>query len=261
MANIPSWFKIENYDNLIHFNRDQWVIAVLNRKRVYDGLKAGRYKDNPKQKEVEFEKYFISKLMQEMMDTKFKFKNIGDDSVRRIDLFDLLNNYEKVFLEKREAFISSLDEIRNEFIESKEEFNNHYSPSLYLDLEERNGIDEYIDDDGELSIKIDLSFSDGYILEQVKKLLAETREKQKNSEYSSGKVISDNDIESLIKYKVLPYIDLLLWSEITGEKYKNYELADILFPDDYDGSRLDTFRNVTKKKALKLLSMRRPKFY
>ncbi|HDR1026855.1 DUF6387 family protein [Pasteurella multocida] len=261
MANIPNWFKLENYDNLINFNRSQWTIAIFNRKMVYDDLKAGRYKNNPEKEAVEFEKYFISKLMQEMMNTKFKFEEVGDTCVRRTDLFDLLIDYEKVHLDKRDLFISSLDEIRREFIENKEEFNEDYTPTHYLELEGRNGFNEYIDEEGELSIKIDLAYSDNYILEQVKQLLANTREKQKHIDYTNGKVISDSEIDSLIKYKVLPYIDLLLWSELTGEKYKNYELADILFSDDYEGSSLDTFRNVTRKKALKLLSMRRPKFY
>lgn len=261
MANIPEWFKLENYDNLINFNRDQWVLAIFNRKMVYDDLKSGRYRDNPEQEAIEFEKHFISRTIQEMLNTNFKFKQIGNDAVRRIDLYDLLNNYEKLYLENRSEFISSLDEIRNEFIEKEEEFNKHYSPALYLDLDGRDGIGEFIDDDGELSIKIDLSFSDSYILEQIKQILAETREQQKHSDYTNGKAISDSDIESLIKYKVVPYIDLMLWGELTGEKLKSHELAVILFPNDYDISRVDTIRNVTKKKALKLLSVRNPKFY
>ena len=70
----------------------------------------------------------------------------------------------------------------------------------------------------------------------------------------------ENEIKSLIGYKVIPYIDLILWGMMTGKKIRDQEIADALFPDEYDISRIDTVRQTVKKKALALLSNSSPKF-
>ena len=107
-----------------------------------------------------------------------------------------------------------------------------------------------------LIVSIDTNFSDEVILKRFKEVLSSYRKEREEN----GKIISENEIKSLIGDKVIPYIDLTLWGMMTGKKIRDQEIADALFPDEYDISRIDTVRQTVKKKALSLLSNSSPKF-
>ncbi|WP_224776499.1 DUF6387 family protein, partial [Citrobacter freundii] len=67
---------------------------------------------------------------------------------------------------------------------------------------------------------------------------------------------TDNDLKKLCEYKVLPYIDLFLWGEITGITLTQFQLAQLLFPDEFEVDIKDRLRSVTRPKAMELLESR-----
>ncbi|AFI46741.1 hypothetical protein C2831_06295 [Pasteurella multocida] len=255
----PDWFDLSLYENLINFNRTDWTIAMFSRHIVYKDFN----KRLPTEKEiVEFEKYYITGLVQQIDTVRKKEADLEFECVTKLDLFDVLVQYEHLFLSNDIELQSTFDEVRKEILERKEEFiDGGYTPLEFLDILSRDGINrEFLDDGRSLALNIELSFSDQAIIESVQSHLKKAREKSKNKDCQNGKRISDTEIESLIRYRVIPYIDLMLWGMITGQKLTDQKIADILFSDDPDGKGLDTIRKTTKRKALNLLSQVRPKF-
>ena len=107
---------------------------------------------------------------------------------------------------------------------------------------------------------ISLGNSDETILSEVKSQLEKARKESERDVFRKGEIITDSEIRSLIDNKVLPYIDLMLWKEITGNKLTQAQMANLLFPDLIDVDVVAKLRQTTIKKAEKLLSTARPKF-
>lgn len=109
-------------------------------------------------------------------------------------------------------------------------------------------------------ISIDLSCSDDVIREQFNQWLAKKRISL--HEFARENEIDfeiDRDIKSRVSvldkiysYRVLAYMDLMLWSELTGNKIKLSVIAHALFPDgEYDA---EFVRKILKPLMEKLFS-------
>lgn len=98
-------------------------------------------------------------------------------------------------------------------------------------------------------IGIDLSVNDELLVEQFKNWLKNKREE---NQINISKRLSDNTFLKVKQYKIIPYIDLLLWGELTKNSLTYKEQANLLYSDDLhkDGEYV---RNTIKPFAEKLL--------
>ncbi len=255
-ASIPSWFNLNNYEHLKSMNRGQWRNIWLLRRNAYNYLK------HKEDKLLYINKEDISRFSLNLEFTPDSLFN-SQDAINKISESSIFFLYQIAKTKGNNEFIKTLDNL-SEYIDQHKAKNTYTESiiddvSIYdyieLDLDNSEMINEINNHFG-LLISVETNLSDEVIIEQFKKVLAEHREKTKNN----GKIISDTEISNIIEYKVIPYIDLMLWSMATGEKFRDQEIADTLFPDEYDISRIDTVRQTVKKRALRLLSSSSPKF-
>lgn len=256
---IPEWFNLNKYENLKFMNRNQWRIIWLKRLIAYEGLI-----NNEENSIYTINENFMSELLLDIEVNNIRDDLLCDeDTVHELSETDIFFMYQIAKINGNKEFIKVLDDVGKYVEESKEKGKNiedildEISIFDYLEL----GLDnsemmKEIDNNFSLTISIDPHFSDEVILRQFNNLLSSYRERTQ----SNGKLISNNEIKSLIEYKVIPYIDLMLWGMATGCKIRDQEVADALFPDEYNISRIDTVRQTVKKKALALLSRSSPKF-
>lgn len=95
-------------------------------------------------------------------------------------------------------------------------------------------------------IRVNLSDNDDILIESFKNWLADKRKSRHSRRFS------DTDFLKVKQYKVIPYIDLILWSKITGNKITNKQLAELLFPNNYSMDA-EEMRKKVKKYADRLL--------
>lgn len=255
--NIPEWFDLNDYENLKYMNRNQWRLVWLDRLNAYRYLKERKNISS-------IDKKVISELPLKIKENIFRddfisYKNI----IWTLDESFIFFTYQIAKIWGNNQFIKVLDDVGRYVEESKrkkgeiEYILDEVSISDYEELNlDNTEMLKKINNHFGLIVSIDTNFSDEVILCRFKEILSSYRkEKEEN-----GKIISENEIKSLIVYKVIPYIDLTLWGMMTGKKIRDQEMADALFPDEYDISRIDTIRQTVKKKALSLLSASSPKF-
>ena len=258
-AYCPEWFDLEHYKNLENCSRDDWIILVYARYLPYLDLKKNRITSKNR---ITFEKNYLTSMVRAIDGAIGKGNGpLPDDNcVRKAGLSDLVFWYEDLFLSKNIAVQSLLDDIRKQILEHGDEFNENYRPTEWLNIFDREGIYTHLDHAGELTLTISLGNSDETILSEVKSQLEKARKESERDVFRKGEIITDSEIRSLIDNKVLPYIDLMLWKEITGNKLTQAQMANLLFPDLIDVDVVAKLRQTTIKKAEKLLSTARPKF-
>ncbi len=112
--------------------------------------------------------------------------------------------------------------------------------------------------------KIDLNSSDEQLKEDFAVWLDEERKRRDCP--ASKKNFSKADLEGWHESSVLPYLDLMLWSEIEKIKISQYVIAQAIFPNAYsiesDVDPLGKLKTTKKKaeylmdyKAMKLLEL------
>lgn len=250
------WFNLTNYDYLYDFHRASWGCLVFTKKMVYDSLKNGEHL---------LSNYNVDFMLNLALSSYKKGQQlckdtVDDEIIHKVNFGDFILMYQDVLLSDNQKQKDFLEKLKSECLNFPYEFEddtpqeciNSVKPMDFLNFPDFD-LDDNFDDD---YFAIDLGYSDEAIIEAFKSKLLELR----SNCNKKGKRISDSEIESLIKFRVIPYIDLMLWGMLTGNKLTDQKMADILFADDPDGKGLDTIRQTTKKKALKLLSQTRPKF-
>lgn len=256
-SNIPEWFNLNDYENLKYMNRNQWRLVWLDRLNAYRYLKE-------RENTSSLNKNLISELPLIIKENAYRddlisYKYSVDEFADHFIFF----TYQIAKIWGNSEFIKVLDDVGKYVEESKikkENIEDIFDDVSISDYEELN-LDntemlKRINGHFGLIVSVDTNFSDEVILKRFKEVLSSYRKERKEN----GKIISENEIKSLIGYKVIPYIDLILWGMMTGKKIRDQEIADALFPDEYDISRIDTVRQTVKKKALALLSNSSPKF-
>lgn len=256
-SNIPEWFNLNDYENLKYMSRNQWRLVWLDRLNAYRYLKERKNTSS-------INKKLISELPLKIKENIFRDNLISyKDTICEFDETLIFFTYQIAKIWGNDRFIKVLDDVGHYVEESKikkEEIDDILDEVSISDYQELN-LDntemlKRINSNLGLIVSIDTNFSDEVILKRFKEVLSSYRKEREEN----GKIISENEIKSLIGYKVIPYIDLTLWGMMTGKKIRDQEIADALFPDEYDISRIDTVRQTVKKKALSLLSNSSPKF-
>lgn len=83
-------------------------------------------------------------------------------------------------------------------------------------------------------LTVNLQETDEIILGEFKKWLSEQRVERGDSIKRSSKQIDDKTLESWAEYKLLAYIDLLDWCDVTGNRFTHNQMGSLLYPDEYN---------------------------
>ena len=234
-----SWFDLNNYKSLKHFDLAQWINVLGFRMRLNYLLKEkkGDYSDEEKSqidsiistiKYNPLQSPFEDFSTGESTDSSFSFNTC---SVRSTSLY----LFAKIALDCRlEDWVK--DPINTDpFIPVDLVF--HKNPSL-----------------GDMSLTnvlVDLSSSDEQISQDFLYWLAHYR--RDTGYYAPKKNFTEKNLDEWISMQLLPYIDLTLIALHEGTSITQYKLGYLLFPDDIEIDGTERIRRTVKPKANWLL--------
>ena len=101
-------------------------------------------------------------------------------------------------------------------------------------------------------VTVDLSAPDEILFEDFKHYV-ET-ERARLNWHSRTKRFSPRDFQDWHQNRLLPFLDLTLWARAKEVKLTNADIAEILFPDEYDVDLVSRVRRTVKPKAELLVS-------
>ncbi|ATG89129.1 hypothetical protein MKLM6_0857 [Methylomonas koyamae] len=99
----------------------------------------------------------------------------------------------------------------------------------------------------EAYLSINLHANDEQIIDDFRHWLSNIRELVNKK--SAKKDFCESDFNEWAEYKVLPYIDLKIWSMLCERKITQSMIARALYPDEYEIDITERIRKTTKKKA------------
>ena len=101
--------------------------------------------------------------------------------------------------------------------------------------------------DSEAVLVINLNANDDQIAADFKGWLEKIR--QQRPLVCVTKPFNENEYKDWCEYKIIPYLDLKIWSEFSGKKLTNAVIGNAIFPDDFDIDTTERVRRTTKPKA------------
>ncbi|EEI46704.1 MULTISPECIES: DUF6387 family protein [Proteus] len=221
-SDLPSFFDLRKYTDFNNLS-DEDILSLL----VY---RADLYNCSIEKSDAEclLSNPLIGYSPEEIKTMTLQIGNDNNDSVKLSEtscihptsLFDLEFDYEYLGEELRKKY-----DINNSR-ESLLRFLKHVNISL-------SAIEKIkkIDDAEIINIKVDLSYSDDFILNDIKKLIPIWRD-ELNICTKNKQIVPSWEItrKKLIEYSVFPLIDLKLWARANNCTITNKVLAVTLFP-------------------------------
>lgn len=255
----PEWFDLENYRVCESYTRNNWWKSIMIRKVVlFNGIKDDLANG--------IDKDFLLQTLIHISKNNGLILNgqdvIEDSSIDGMGLFDFIDLYANLHKQSPDIMSGVNDMLRN-FFEKTNGGGVKNNDSSWEHSEYIIALADELDFKAPLSdsypgirkfISIDFNNNDEKIIRDFSEWLA--NERRINNEESRSQKKTDNDLKKLLEYKVLPYIDLFLWGEITGITLTQYQLAQLLFPNEFEVDIKDRLRSVTRPKAMELLESR-----
>ena len=249
---LPPAFSLDKYKSTIDFDIADWVVNL--EYRFLSQYMVGRPSD-----------WYVSEI-------KVRSAAILDDPiwwVTSIDDFINSGGFSKPALasnvqdfEVRDFYFHSLGDSRYEaYMDGVDAYANPDSPVFgsldaiqSQEMEARMAVPYYrmmedcgIPHLGDLIVKVDLHGTDQKIISDFTKWLSSTREKV--ALVAPRKKITKDDFLIWIKNAILPYLDLIAWSNANGVEITQQLLGTALFPDEYDVNLAERIRKVVAPMA------------
>lgn len=102
-------------------------------------------------------------------------------------------------------------------------------------------------------VTVDLAPTDDQIGQDFYQRLKEYR-KAINYHQCQQKLFTQDDFDYWIKYRVVPYLDLMIIAKNEGKKVTQPIMANLLFPDEYERGIVDRLRKVTIPEAERIIN-------
>jgi hypothetical protein len=253
----PEWFDLKNYEVCASWDCIKWFGALRVRSQIYDDLK-----ELPKLNLIDWLSHILDI---EHFDKVFGLEHclINRDrrslsAVEPMSVYSALcihnklgkvaNGHENVSALKRR-----LEELDEESIELKKQLINLSYDEEYLTAWNEYFAHAYIIL-GRAHITVDLNLNDEALIEQFSACIAEMRKRLKWE--TAPKPLTEKDFSDWYRQRLLPYIDLWLYSEIHECGFTQEDLGAFLFPDELntDIDLVNRIAKTTRPNALNLLS-------
>jgi hypothetical protein len=251
---LPEWFNLENYkdtellspfewyENLhtrklyfiyLNFAKNNWPVKALGLKNAMEGCQdiVHLITTNPVLRRSDEEKVDLTNAI----------------TVNSLDNYTLACDYKS--LEKRAPSTFS------QHMQFEDE--SEYDDKKYTDMSdyfrEYKNLHEFLYDkfspliSSEARISVNLHATDEHIISDFKNWLENERKNIRHK--TAKKIFSINDFKEWAEYKVLPYLDLKLWSDFSGCNITLATIGNALFPDELLVDVTERVRRTTKPKA------------
>lgn len=160
--------------------------------------------------------------------------------------YNQANGYEDVFC------LESGSYLEDESYSDDKSFS--YDMSTINQLREQGVISLYTDpiitllghDPNNTFIGINLDASDEKLASDFKAFLKSAR-KLKNAQQSKGSSLKESFVKVFKKFKILEYFDLKIWFALNNTPVTDYQLAQILYPNEWEKDITSILRKSTKK--------------
>ena len=239
----PEWFDLKNYDYCKNLTREEWQQEINIRKDAFYIFESNaidieliRIEDAETGADLNF-----SSLYKKIINNKNKRLVICERPNIKICSASINQIFSELFIG------NAMDEFPDELLNNWLDVMKKKEISRLDKLRER----DVILDKSNL-VFVDISKSDEQLKEEFAEWLTKTR--------NNASRFSDSKIQSIIKYKVLPYIDLYILKEA---RLTHAQMADLLFPPDEDNAgvdRVSTIRKTTAPLAMDILRSKAQQF-
>ncbi|MBD2796322.1 hypothetical protein ID856_07185 [Xenorhabdus sp. 18] len=262
----PEWFDLDNYNVCYKFNRVAWWKAIIHRKTLLsNNLEQSLLSGMSKDYAIGVLKFYSTEANTVIYNNSGEEDSLlRDNSISEIGLFEYID-INDTLRKKHPEIMSGISRMLKRIDEYQEiegitvdSMGYEYSWSDY-------DIDEFFPSDLKITgyfhdqdikippyIHVDLNKNDNLIIDDFIEWLKQKR-KQKNTTSRTVR-ITDKDLSKLAEYKILPFIDLYLWGIISGQELTQYQMASLIFPNEFDVDIKDRLRAVTKPRAMALLN-------
>lgn len=286
----PEWFDIDLYDNLIDQPRDALCMALWMRQMNYRSyLMSDKYTDIGLTKEMrqkdalEWMEVMIIKWLappknrdNQTIDN-YNPLAVEQDIIQELSLRNIADLFSECYsihpqmrklFQKAPAYLDDLIKYgcTEQAIEQMERVIKECRISQsYLNTPISNVSDPAVD-----IFMINLSYSDEVLKMAFEQKLKEIRAKeaaqeQKNTFWRGERTkrFSDAEIRKIVEYRIFAYIDLYVYSLITGRKFTAVEMAAMIYPPrdntplDFDA--VDRITRTVRPKAIELLERTNPR--
>jgi len=242
-----SWFKLEKYNKTKSFSLGEWYIQLSRRivfKTIDSDFVMAYFKNeayqlpNPSEAEIEC-LHIKEKAEASWADIKsdpivlggFQFKH---NAIREATFSDLCIER---FGGMQEFF--EPDKIINPegYVESHKKLKDYIETSSNHDAHLRSNLDEHpllygdFKYDNALLLAVNFDAPEASLIEEFKRFV---KDQQKEDKRKYKRKFTDQEISKWTMLKVLPCIDLLIFSELIGKKIPIKKMEELLFPRDYD---------------------------
>jgi hypothetical protein len=245
---LPEWFSLQNYDETKFLTPLEWYENLHKRRMffVYQNISQKNWQNNlawRKEDAVKRCKEIHDLIAEKPVIRVNSEKKIYHDktTVHSLNNSDLVNNYNWLTENAPQVFF--------EYIELR---NQSKGDAFKLSIKDGD-LKNYLKDqcssweNEKALLSINLHASDEHIIEDFKNWLANTRSSL--AKKSAKKTFSTADLTEWTDYKILPYLDLKIWSIFTNCHITQVILGNAIFPDELDVDTTERIRRTTKKKA------------
>lgn len=236
-----SWFDLKKYDGLKKLDLNGWYIQIYNRLLLKSDFYFSITGEQPETLLHRLKENPIIACDRDMLgknnfNHKYNFNTPAVRSTTAFEFWSCIDNQD-------------LDDVWKKCKVARETlcFPSDTEDSLYAPLDFLNKISYEGYFTNISHITVDLSAPDEQIISNFKYWLNEYR-KAVNYK-SSKKIFSDKDFSEWIEYRLLPYIDLKIISEIEQKEITQAKAARLIFSDEYDADITERLRRTTKPKA------------
>ncbi len=249
----PDWFDLEKYETVTELNSEGWVFQLRQRETCF--ILERLDNDFHLEKDDSRRHDFINSLLEHgVLQVPEDFISSEIYRINWDDKLKKYNDYRELYREFMHPLTCGdayyygksllFDESYEQWI-AEDDFANSDYGLVPIDLYMHRELGFW--GDGLATLVIDLGAPDNKLFEDFKEWVKAAREAY---DYKEGGSIRESILKRLCDTKVLPYLDLMIWSNENGVKIPNHVLGEWLFPDD-PADVAEKVRKVTKPLAMR----------
>ncbi len=238
---LESWFSLENYQGCSKLTKIQWAELIHGRYIIYQA-----YKTN------DIEEYIHHLLLSNCYEP-LKAANYAHNN-DYLRLRHVHEHHRPLFLRNIRPFtvsdLSSLDISLNTVMREKGmlwDGEKAFTPEELelLCKETSTPCDEFCEEHEPRGIIVfNDEAPDDLLIEEFAKYLKEYRARIKSIKQDMNRKIEKaSQPYNLLKWKILPYLDIYLWQLFTNSKPEHVKVGGLLFPDEVGKIDLSEYKN------------------
>ncbi|WP_426992078.1 DUF6387 family protein [Methylomonas sp. CM2] len=244
---IPEWFNLDNYQTLSTISPLEWYENLHKRRMFFTWTKIAEKNwmegqtwriEDAKKRRMEIINIITKKPVISVQPDKKPFG--PRNTLKPLSNRDVINNYDKLRESAPPVFF--------DYLELEKQSRDAAYTMSYRNDELKKYFDDYCEPwgFGNAILSVGLHATDEHIIQDFKIWLAKTRKLLAKA--SAKRVFTNADFSEWTEYKILPYLDLQIWSIYSGSRITQAMIGNAIFPDELDVDTTERIRKTTKKR-------------